>query len=111
MCVTSGLRCVQSYLMSSHYRQGAFFTEATMEGVRDAIAGARGFMAEAAFDPWSNICLGDHDSFVSRYTVLLEEYLANKKKSFRRGFSDAVRRDRQSSVASASTGSESAECV
>ena len=55
MCITSALRCVQSYVMSPHYRQGGFFTEATMKGVRDAIAGARGFMSDATSDPWSSI--------------------------------------------------------
>ena len=52
--------------------------------------------------------LGDREGFVSRYTSLFKEYLAGKKKSYSKSFSETVRRDRQSSVASDSTGSETA---
>ena len=66
--------------MSPHYRQSGFFTGTTMKGVRDAISGARGFMADATLHLWSSICLGDRDGFVSCCTFLFKEDLANKKK-------------------------------
>ena len=79
-----------------------------MKGVRDAIAGARGLMSDATFDPWSRICFGDREGFVSRYTSLFKESLTGKKKSYSKRVSETVRRDHQSSVASASTGLETA---
>ena len=50
--VTSCLKGVQSLVSSSSYKQGAFFTEGTMEKVRDSIACSRQFMSSSAFDPW-----------------------------------------------------------
>ena len=63
---TSVLTRVQSYIVSSNYKQGAFLTLAAMDSVRNAIAESPRFMGNAAFDTWMDICLSDRGSFGSR---------------------------------------------
>ena len=53
--ISSALSCVKSYVLSSSYQQGAFFTQATMVAVRGALSDTRSFMSDADFDPWSAI--------------------------------------------------------
>ena len=77
--VTSSLRGVQSLVSSPGYKQGAFFTHGTMEGVRDAIASSRDFMSCASFDPWESVSCGDRSSFVQKYSSAFDTYLSHKK--------------------------------
>ena len=69
--VTSSLRGVQRLVSSPGYKQGAFFTQGTMESVRDAIASSRDFMSCARFDPWESVSCGDRSSFVRKYSSAL----------------------------------------
>ena len=77
--IMSSLRVVQSLVLSVNYKQGAFFTQGTMESVRDAIASSRQFMSSASFDPWESLCCG-RSSFVTKYSSAFDDYLARKKK-------------------------------
>ena len=78
--VTSCLRGVQSYVCSSEFKVGSFFTQRTMECVRDAISGARIFMVSGSdFDPWDRVCVGDRAVFIERYSSLFEAHLCQKK--------------------------------
>ena len=78
--VTSCLRGVQSYICSSEFKVGSFFTQRTMECVRDAISGARSFMVSGSdFDPWDRLCVGDRATFIERYSSLFETHLCQKK--------------------------------
>ena len=78
--VTPCLMGVQRLWSSASYKQGAFFTEGTMESVRESIACSREFMASSAFDPGEDISRTDRTEFVTRHTVAFDHYLARKKK-------------------------------
>ena len=56
-------------VLSPCYKQRAFFTQGTMESVRDAIACSREFMSCSAFDPWEGVSCGDCTAFVEKYSV------------------------------------------
>ena len=77
--VMSCLRGVQSHVSSPDYRQGAFFTQGTMESVRDAIGSSRNFMSCAGFDPWEGVTIGERSSFVKKYSSAFGAYLSRKK--------------------------------
>ena len=93
--ISLGLSCVQSYVSASIYEQGAFFNQATMDAVLDALAGLSNLMADVAFDPWSAICIADRSAFVSHYTLLFENYLAKRKKEVDLEIYESNRRGRQ----------------
>ena len=78
--VSSCLRGVQSYVCSANFKVRSLFTQHTMECVRDAISGARDFMASATdFNPWARICTSDRSAFVQRYSELFSAHLDRKK--------------------------------
>ena len=77
--VTSSLMGVQSLVSSPGYKQGAFFTQGTMESVRDAIAYSRTFMSCASFDPWESASSGDRSAFVTKFSAGFDVYLSRKK--------------------------------
>ena len=77
--VTSLIRGVQSCVLSSNYKQKAFFTKHTIDIVRNAINGAQDFMDLASYDPWGRICCGGQELFVPRYLELFDAFLSGKK--------------------------------
>ena len=77
--VTSSLRGVQSLVSSPGYKQGAFFTQATMESVRDAISSSRDFKSCASFDPWESVSSSDRSAFIEKYSSAFGAYLSRKK--------------------------------
>ena len=92
--VTSSLRGVQSLVSSPGYKQGAFFTQGTMESVRDAIASSRDFMSCASFDPWESVSCGDRSSFVRKYSSAFDTYLSRKKSEATKQLHSANRQPR-----------------
>ena len=93
--VTSSLRGVQSLVSFPGYKQGAFFTQGTMESVRDAIASSRGFMSCASFDPWESVSCGDRSAFVRQYSSAFDAYLSRKKSEATKQLHSANRQPRQ----------------
>ena len=93
--VTSCIRGVQSCVLSSNYKQKAFFTKHTMESVRNAINGAKDFMNLASYDPWGRICCGGQESFVTRYLELFNAFLSHKKGESYSALRRANKRDRK----------------
>ena len=89
--VTSCLKGVQSLVSSASYKQGAFFTEGTMENDRDFIACSRQFMSFPAFDPWDGIARTDRTEFFTRHTAAFDVYLARKNKESEEGLYGANR--------------------
>ena len=93
--VTSCLRGVQSYVCSPSFKVGSFFTQRTMESVRDAISNARNFMiSSSGFDPWARVCTGDRSAFVLRYSELFSAHLDRKKEASYQRFRTANQRVR-----------------
>ena len=93
--VTSSLRGVQSLVSSPGYKQGAFFTQGTMESVRDAIASSRSFMSCTSFDPWESVSCGDRSAFVRQYSAAFDAYLSRKKSEATKQLHSANRQPRQ----------------
>ena len=50
-----------------------------MKCIGDATVNSYSFMSCAEFDPWSRICSGGQNGFVSRYTSLFGKYVAQKR--------------------------------
>ena len=96
---SSCLRGVQSYVRGPEFKLGAFFTQHTMDCVRDSVAGARDFMTVASsFDPWSRVCVSDRAEFVRHYSALFEAHIARKKDESYQRFRIANQRVHSSSV-------------
>ena len=93
--VTSCIRGVQSCVLSSNYKQKAFFTKHTMVSVRNAINGAQDFMNLASFDPWGRIGCGGQESFVARYLELFNAFLSRKKGESHSALRHANKRERK----------------
>ena len=97
--VASCLRGVQSYVRGPDFKLGSFFTQHTMDCVRDALSGARDFMtASSDFDPWRRICLLDRDEFVRHYSELFEAHIKRKKDESYQRFRTANQRVRRSAT-------------
>ena len=77
--VASCIRGVQSCISAAGYKQRSFFTQHTLESIRSANAGARGFMSSSTFDPWDGICSDGYSAFVERYCALFDTHLNRKK--------------------------------
>ena len=92
--MTLSLRGVQSHVSSPGYKQGAFFTQGTMESVCNAIASSRDFMSCASFDPWEGVYRGDRSSFVQKYSSAFDAYLSRKKSEATKQLHSANRQPR-----------------
>ena len=77
--VLSCLRGVPRLVSSPCYTQRAFFTQGTMETVRDAIACSPEFMSCSTFDPWEGVSCGDRSTFVEKYSPAFNTYTSRKK--------------------------------
>ena len=78
--VSSCLRGVQSYVRNPEFKVGVFFSQHTMDCVRNAISGAREFMsASSSFDPWGRLCVSDRVEFVQRYSELFKANVDRRK--------------------------------
>ena len=103
-CITE----VQSYVLSPCYKQKSFFTQSTMEAVRDAITGSRAFLSDARFDPWDGLLSGDRDAFVKQYDDAFTSFLTGNKKDSYQYLCGA---NRHSSRAVTGELSENCSCV
>ena len=75
------LRLVQSYVMSAGYEHQLFFTDLTLDAVRDAIVDAGLFYVTPGFDVWRNYCDPAVDAFVASYQKLYCAFLLGRRKS------------------------------
>ena len=83
--IASCLRVVQSYVRIPEFKLGVFFSQHTMDCVRDATSGAREFMSSSNFDPWNRLCVGDRAEFIQRYSELFKTYFeCRKEESYQR---------------------------
>ena len=101
--VTSCVKGVQSLVSSASYKQGAFFTEGTMESVQEYIARSREFMVSSAFDPWEGIAQIGRLEFVARHVSAFDVYLARKKKEAEEGLYGANRSSQRKQLSSSSS--------
>ena len=108
--VMSCLRGVQSHVSSPDYRQGAFFTQGTMESVRDAIANSRNFMSCAGFDPWEGVSIGERSSFVQKYSSAFDAYLSRKKSEAAKQLHSANRQPRHVQFSDSGGSGKSSTC-
>ena len=108
--VMSCLRGVQSHESSPDYRQGAFFTQGTMESVRDAIASSRNFMSCAGFDPWEGVSFGERSSFVQKYSSAFDAYLSRKKSEAAKQLHSANRQPRHVQFSDSGGSGKSSTC-
>ena len=108
--VMSCLRGVQSHVSSPDYKQGAFFTQGTMESVRDAIASSRNFMSCAGFDPWEGLTIGKRSSFVQKYSSAFDAYLSRKKSEATKQLHSANRQPRHVQFSDSGGSGKSSAC-
>ena len=108
--VMSCLRGVQSHVSSPDYKQGAFFTQGTMQSVRDAIASSRNFMSCAGFDPWEGLTIGERSSFVQKYSSAFDVYLSRKKSEATKQLHSANRQPRHVQFSDSGGSGKSSAC-
>ena len=80
--ISSCLRGMQSYsyVRNPEFKLGVFFSQHTMDCVRDSISGAREFMSSSSsFDPWNRLCVGDRTEFTQRYSELFKAHVDRRK--------------------------------
>ena len=106
--LSSCITCVQSYVLSPCYKQKSFFTQSTMEAVRDAISGSRAFLSDAVFDPWDGLLCGVRDAFVEHYDDAFSSFLSEKKKT---SYQRLYKANRPGSLTTSGELSESSSCV
>ena len=108
--VMSCLRGFQSHVSSPDYRQGAFFTQGTMESVRYKIASSRDFMSCASFDPWEGVSSGDRSSFVQKYSSAFDAYFSRKKREATKQLHSANRQPRHVQFSDSGGSGKSSVC-
>ena len=96
--IASCLRGVQSYVRNPEFKLGVFFSQHTMDCVRDAISGAREFMSSSNFDPWNRLCVGDRAEFIQRYSELFKTHVDRRKKESYQRFRVANQRVHRGAV-------------
>ena len=97
--IPSCLRGVQSYVRNPEFKLGVFFSQHTMDCVRDSITGAREFMSSSSsFDPWNRLCVGDRVEFILRYSELFKDHVDRRKEESYQRFRVANQRVHCSAV-------------
>ena len=96
--IASCLRGVQSYVRNPDFKLGVFFSQHTMDCVRDAISGAREFMSSSNFDPWNSLCVGDRAEFIQRYSELFKTHIDRRKEESYQRFRVANQRVHRGAV-------------
>ena len=96
--IASCLRGVQSYVRNPDFKLGVFFSQHTMDFVRDAISGAREFMSSSNFDPWNRLCVGDRAEFIQRYSELFKTHIDRRKEESYQRFRVANQRVHRGAV-------------
>ena len=96
--ISSCLRGVQSYVRNPEFKLGVFFSQHTMDCVRDSISGAREFMSSSSFDPWNRLCVGDRAEFIQRYSELFKTHIDRRKEESYQQFRVANQRVHRGAV-------------
>ena len=96
--ISSCLRGVQSYVRNPDFKLGVFFSQHTMDCVRDAISGTREFMSSSNFDPWNRLCVGDRAEFIQRYSELFKAHIDRRKEESYQRFRAANQRVHRGAV-------------
>ena len=96
--IASCLRGVQSYVRNPDFKLGVFFSQHTIDCVRDAISGAREFMSSSNFDPWNRLCVGDRAEFIQRYSDLFKTHIDRRKEESYQRFRVANQRVHRGAV-------------
>ena len=96
--IASCLRGVQSYVRNPDFKLGVFFSQHTMDCVRDAISEAREFMSSSNFDPWNRLCVGDRAEFIQRYSELFKTHVDRRKEESYQRFRVANQRVHRGAV-------------
>ena len=76
------LHLVQSYVKSVVLSHQSFFTEQTSDAVRAAVLIASVFFVYNNFDFWNDVCNSGFEAFVSSYSALVDDFMAQRQKSF-----------------------------
>ena len=105
------LQLVQSYVLSPGYAHKSFFTDVTMDAVRESIANAGVFYVAPNFDLWAEFCGGIAEEFVSRYSGLFNSFVLKRRKSYETHYveinkANCLARAQQVLVATSTAGSE-----
>ena len=88
------LHLVQNYVLSPEYEHQSFFTEPTLEAVREAISNAGVFYVAPNFDLWFDFCGGSVFDFISHYSRLYGAFLFGRRKAFEMQYVDINKANR-----------------
>ena len=105
------VRLVQSYVLCAGYEHQVFFTDVTLDAVRDAIVTAGIFYITPGYDLWKNYCDPGVDSFIANYRKLYSTFLLERRKSSKRYYVECNRANRRARGSVGASGSETGSNV
>ena len=85
-------------MLSPGYCPSLFFTEFTLDAVRDAIASAGVFFVTPGYDVWKDVCDPGVASFVSLSRKAYSTYLLERRKSYEHHYVECNKANRLASV-------------
>ena len=92
------LRLVQSYVLSSGYSHKTFFTNPTLDAVRDAIATAGAFFVAPNYNLWAGVCDSAYEKYIADVGVVYKQFLDERRKAGESHYVECNRANRLSSV-------------
>ena len=92
------LRLVQSYVLSSGYSHETFFTNPTLDAVRDAIATAGVIFVAPNDNLWAGFCDPAYEKYITDVGVAYKQFLDERRKAGESHYIECNRANRLSSV-------------
>ena len=92
------LRLVQSYVLSSGYSHKAFFTNPTLDAVRDAIATSGVFFVAPNYNLWAGVCDPAYEKYIADVGVAYKQFLDGRRKAGESHYVECNRANRLSQV-------------
>ena len=92
------VRMVQSYVLSPGYAPKLFFTNLTLDAVRDAVEDASVFYVTGDFDVWKSVCSSEFAAFVSAVRASLTKLLSQRREAIEKDYTECNRVNRQTQI-------------
>ena len=92
------VQMVQSYVLSPGYAPKLFFTDLTLDAVRDAVKDAIVFYVAVDFDVWKNACVSEFATFLSGVRSSFSDLLFQRRKASEDRYVEWNRSNRQAQI-------------
>ena len=92
------VRMVQSYVLSPGYAPKLFFTDLTLDSVRDAVEDASVFYVTDDFDVWKSVSSSEVAAFVSGVRASFLKLLSQRREATEKDYTECNRANRQNQI-------------